>query len=101
MSKRNRRTHDDSFKVKVVLETLKEEQTLSELAGKYEVHPNQLREWRKQFIKNATKAFTGEKSDREYISKLEDEKEALHRQIGEQTMDITFLKKNLKKLGLL
>lgn len=101
MLKRNRRTHDESFKVKVVLESLKDERTLLELSGKYEVHPNQISQWRKQFLANATKAFTGDKSDKDYINKLESEKEDLHRQIGEQTMDINFLKKNLKKLGLL
>ena len=63
MSKRNRRTHDESFKVKVVLESLKEEKTLLELSGKYEVHPNQISQWRKQFLANATKAFTGDQSD--------------------------------------
>lgn len=101
MKKRNRRTHDDKFKVKVVLEVMKEEKTLSELAGKYEVHPNQIRQWRQQFLENATKAFGGDKSDKETIKKLESEKEDLHKQIGEQTMDINFLKKNCEKLGLL
>jgi transposase-like protein len=103
MKKRNRRNHDhdDAFKVKVVLEAIKEEQTLAELAGRFEVHPNQIGQWRKQFLQNATKAFSGDKSDKDYIQKLENEKEDLHRQIGEQTMDINFLKKNLKKLGLM
>ena len=101
MGKKTRRSHDDAFKVKVVLEALKEEKTISELASKYEVHPNQIGQWRKKFLENATQAFSGDKSDKERIKKLEQEKDNLHRQIGMQTMDIDFLKKNLKKLNLL
>ena len=101
MSKRDRRTHDDAFKVKVVLESLKEEQTISELSGKYEIHPNQISLWRKQFLENATNAFSGNKTNKRQLQELEEEKEELHKQIGKQIMDINYLKKNLKKLGLL
>lgn len=101
MSKKNRRVHDDAFKVKVVLESLKEERTLAELSSKYEIHANQISQWRKQFIQNATKVFSGNKSETEYIQKLESEKDDLHRQIGEQAMDVAYLKKSLKKLGLM
>ena len=100
MRKKKRRNHDDTFKVKVVLESLKEEKTISELSAKFEVHPNQIGQWRKKFLENATKAFSGDKSDKDYIQRLENEKDDLHKQIGLQTMDINFLKKNLKKLGL-
>ena len=101
MSKRSRRTHDDVFKVKVVLESLKEEKTLAELSSLYEVHSNQISQWRKQFLKNATTVFSGNKSEAEHIQRLESEREELHRQIGEQAVDNAFLKKSLKKLGLL
>ena len=101
MSRRNRRMHDDAFKVKVVLESLKEERTLAELSSKYEVHATQISQWRKQFLQNATKVFSGNKSEHVQIQKLESEKDDLHRQIGEQAMDITYLKKSLKKLGLM
>ena len=101
MSRKNRRVHDDAFKVKVVLESLREEQTLAELSSKYEIHANQISQWRRQFLQNATKVFSGNKSDQEQIQKLESEKEDLHKQIGEQTMDNAYLKKSLKKLGLM
>jgi transposase-like protein len=101
MSKKNRRVHDDAFKVKVVLESLKEEQTLAELSSKYEIHANQIGQWRRQFLQNASKVFSGNKAEREHVQKLESEKDDLHRQIGEQAMDIAYLKKSLKKLGLM
>lgn len=101
MSKKNRRVHDDAFKVKVVLESLKEEKTIAELSSQHEIHANQIGQWRKQFLQNATKVFSGNKSEQDQLRKLEAEKEDLHKQIGEQAMDIAYLKKNLKKLGLL
>lgn len=52
-------------------------------------------------LQNAKKVFSGNKSDQEQIQKLESEKDDLHRQIGEQAMDNAYLKKNLKKLGLM
>ena len=101
MSKRNRRVHDDAFKLKVVLESLKEEKTLAELSAEYEIHANQIGQWRRRFLENAIKIFSGNKSEQEQIQKLESEKDDLHRQIGEQAMDIAYLKKSLKKLGLM
>jgi transposase-like protein len=101
MSRKNRRVHDDVFKVKVVLESLKEEKTLAELSSKYELHANQISQWRRQFLQNATKVFSGNKSEQDQIQKLESEKDDLHKQIGEQAMDNAYLKKSLKKLGLM
>lgn len=101
MSKKNRRVHDDAFKVKVVIESLKEEKTLAELSSKYELHANQISQWRKHFLQNATRVFSGNKSEQERIQKLETEKDDLHQQIGEQAMDNAYLKKSLKKLGLM
>ncbi len=101
MENRTRRTHDDAFKLKVVLEALREEETISSLSGKYGVHPNQIGQWKKHFLENALQAFSGNNKDKETIAKLEQEKSQLQRKIGEQTMDLEFLKKNLKQLGLI
>lgn len=101
MSNGRRRNFDDTFKVKVVLEALREEETISAIASKYGVHPNQIGQWKKQFLNNATQAFSGNKDDKVTIEKLESEKSLLQRKIGEQTMDLEYLKKNCKKLGLI
>jgi len=100
-TRRERRNHDDSFKAKVALAAIKEDLTLNELAAKFEVHPNQIRQWKAQFLANAASVFSGNKEDQQEIQKLRQERELLHQQIGQQTMDIAFLKKNLMKLNLL
>ncbi len=100
-SKRTRRVLDDEFKTKVVLAALKEDKTLAELASEFQVHPSQISEWRAQFLQNAHYAFGPTKKELKRMAQLEAEKEDLLKRIGEKDMDIEFLKKNLKKLGLL
>ena len=72
MTKRNRRNFDASFKARVALEAIKGTKTLAELASEFNVHTNQIRNWKNEF--------------------LEEERGRLHRRIGQQSMDIDFLK---------
>lgn len=55
-----RRNFTAEQKVKTVLEVLRKERTLSEIAAEYEVHPNQLSRWKAEFISNAARAFSKE-----------------------------------------
>jgi transposase len=54
---RKRETRSSDFKAKVALETLREESTLQELSVKYQVHPNQIQQWKKQAVQNMQKLF--------------------------------------------
>ena len=101
MARGRRKKYDDQFKAKVVLEAIKENETLSELASRYDVHPNQIRNWKNEFLENAIMVFGGDKDSKAENQELKKEREDLHKRIGEQTMEIDFLKKNLKKLNLL
>ena len=94
MKKRNRRTHDDAFKVKVVLEAIKEEQTLAELAGRFEVHPNQIVQWKKKLLAEAEELFARGKKTAE----KPDIKE-LHAKIGQLAMENDFLSKALGRIA--
>ena len=58
MSKRPRRNHAPAFKAKVALEALKGEQTIIELSQRFQVHPNQITEWKKQLLEHAKKYST-------------------------------------------
>jgi hypothetical protein len=53
MSKRPRRNHAPAFKAKAVLDALKGEQTLVELAERYQIYPNQITEWKRQLLEHA------------------------------------------------
>ena len=99
--KRTRRKIDDALKTKVVLEALKEAEPLAVLASRYEVHPNQISQWRKQFLDNAQSAFSGDKNAEQELQRLREDRDEYARKVGELTMDVEFLKKNLKKLGML
>lgn len=96
MSKRSRRRFGADFKTKVVLEALRERNTLEELAKKYELHPNQITSWKKEFLENASVVFEKSKSGlvRDESAK---EKEELYKQIGVQKIENDWLK---KKLGI-
>ena len=93
MKRQQRRNHDPEFKAKVVIEALKEISTLAELGAKYEVHPNQVRTWKNEFLQNASRAFDGDKQDKNEIRMLEEKQDQLHKLIGEKEMEIEYLKK--------
>ena len=65
MTKRPRRNHGAVFKAKVALEAIKGEQTLIELAERFQVHPNQITEWKKQLLERASEIFDKGKASRE------------------------------------
>ena len=61
MGKRPRRNHGAAFKAKVALEAIKGEQTIVELAERFQVHPNQITEWKKQRLEGAEEVFSKDK----------------------------------------
>jgi len=87
--------------MRVVVETLKEMKTLAELASEFEVHPNQIRNGKTEFLEKASEVFGGNKADQDVLRSLQEERDTLHQRIGQQSMEIDFLKKSLKKLNLL
>lgn len=94
-----RRSFTPAFKTKVVLELLRGERELNEIAAAYEIAPNQLRNWKSEFLENAESVF-----DRKRDSKLMDELSAKQREsdqlakkVGRMTLEIDFLKKTLER----
>ena len=96
MEKKNRRKFSADFKARVVLEALKERSTVEELAKKYEIHPNQIHTWKKEFINNASLVFSSGDRQMEDKKHQEEEREKLYSQIGQQKVEIDWLKKKLQ-----
>jgi transposase-like protein len=86
MTKRPRRNHGAVFKAKVALEAIKGEQTLVELAERFQVHPNQITQWKKQLLGSAAEVFEKGKP----CGRDTDVKER-HGKIGQLTMENDFL----------
>lgn len=96
MKKQTRRKFSPAFKAKVALEAVKNQQTLAELAKKFEVNPVMISKWKAEFLENLSATF--EKSD-DAESKDLDSKE-LYAAIGQLKVENEFLKKSCKKLGI-
>ena len=97
MSRRPRRNHTAAFKAKVALEAAREEQTLTELAQRFDLHPNQITQWKNQLLERATEVFA--KSSKP--DDLPIDVKTLHAKIGQLTLENDFLEGTLTKAGML
>jgi transposase len=91
--KRTRRKFTSAFKTRVVLEALKERETIHQIASRFEVHPNQISQWKRQFIEGADTVFEG--SPTKALKQSEQVEERLYKKIGYLQVQVDFLKKNL------
>lgn len=98
MTRRPRRNHSPAFKAKVALSAIKGERTLSELAEQFDVHPNQITQWRTQLLEGASGVF-GPAPAAEALPAVD--VKTLHAKIGELTLENDFLSVALGKAGLL
>jgi transposase-like protein len=99
MSRRPRRNHTPAFKTKVALAAIKGEKTLSELAQLFDVHPNQITQWKAQLQEGSAEVF-GSGGSTGPATPTVDVK-SLHAKFGEPTLDNDFLEGGLSKAGLL
>jgi len=98
MSKRPRRNHSPAFKAKVALAAMRGEKTLAELAQQFDVHANQIAQWRSQLLEGAAGVFGSENS---VAAAPAIDVKTLHAKIGELTLANDFLEGALDKAGLL
>jgi transposase len=93
--KRKRRNHSASFKAKVALAAIRGEKTLAELSEQFDVHQNQIQDWRRKLLDQADRVFDhggGSASESEHKVK------ELHAKIGQLTMERDFLEQGLERI---
>ncbi|GAB1419742.1 transposase [Bacteroidales bacterium] len=94
--KRNRRTFTGAFKAQVAIAALKERETLSELAKRFEIHPNLIVKWKKEFEQQAPSVFEVVSPEQDF----EQERQQLFAKIGQLEIERDWLKKISKSAGL-
>ena len=93
--RRGRRTLNPAFKAQVALAALREDRTLAELCEQFELHPNQITEWKRQLLERAAEVFdAGPRPDPVNLAPL-------HAKIGQLALENDFLEGALTKAGLL
>lgn len=88
-----RKKHSPELKAQIVLEMLKEEKTITELASQYGLHPNQLHRWRSQALKNLPQVFADQDNVGVVKAAYEKKIEELYTEIGRLTTQLAWLKK--------
>lgn len=94
--KKTRRKFGNEFKAKVAIEALKERETLAKSTLRFELHQNQISQWKQEFLENNSSVFGNSNAK---VEKMEAETEKLYTKIGRLEMERDFLKKSLTKLG--
>ena len=88
-----RKNYTPEYKAKIVLELLREEQTLGQLAAGYGIHPNQVSKWRTIVVEGLPELLTDRRKKDKLVSEYEELTKDLYAQIGELTTKLAWLKK--------
>ena len=103
MSQKKPKTYPAKLKAKIILEVLKNNRTVAEIASEYNTHPKNIQNWRKQFLENVECVFDKEQLLRDYKAKIrskDEQTDELYRTIGKLTAQVDWAKKKIDGLGL-
>jgi transposase-like protein len=92
--KRNK--YSPEYKSKIVLEILREEESISEIASRENINKNQLQNWKREFIENSPKVFSQskiERDSRKEVREALEREQAVMAKVGQLTLEVDYLKK--------
>jgi transposase len=98
MAGRKRRRFTAEFKARVVRAAMREDKTLAELAGEFDIHPNQITEWKRQVLEAMPDVFGRRKAAD--AKAAEDHESRLYEQIGKLQVELEWMKKKARQLGI-
>ena len=98
MTGRKRRRFSAEFKARVVRAAMREDKTLAELAGEFDIHPNQITEWKRQVLEAMPEVFGRRKAAD--AKATEDHESRLYEQIGKLQVELEWMKKKARQLGI-
>lgn len=96
-----KRQFSPEYKAKIVLEILREENTVSEIAAREAISAKQLHNWKKEFLENAFKVFASDKAVKEakrQAAEQQEQQDHLEKKVGQLTVENDFLKKKYKQI---
>ena len=98
----SRKKYTPEFKAKIVLEVIRGDRELGEIAAEHNLNPNMVRTWKTEFIKNANRVFNERQSEKEIRRKeaeLEQERNQMLKTIGQLTLERDFLQDVFRRSG--
>ena len=98
--KQKRRNHSSEFKARIALEALKGLKTVQQIAEENDLHPVQVTQWKGQMQEAAAGVFARGRDKSEESKDAEEEKERLERKVGQLVVEVDWLKKKCKELGI-
>jgi transposase-like protein len=98
---KKRKEYTPEYKTKLIIEVLKEEQTISGIAARENINVKQLGNWKAEFLTNASRAFSrsrDEKAAARQVSELEEKEKKYQAKVGQLTLEVDFLKETAEKM---
>jgi len=94
--KNKRKKYSAAFKAQVAIEAIKEVETLSELSKRFDVHPQMISNWKREFISRGAEIFSSKAPDEE----AEKREKALYEKIGRLEVEVDFCRRASEQLGI-